>query len=284
VFLVRAVVAAVATAVLFTRYVELQTAAARVPTTPVVVAAVDLPAATTLRAEALAVVQWPSSSVPEGAAAEGSSLVGRVVAVQTAKGEPILPSRLASADAGRGLAAILPEGMRAVAVRVDDVVGVAGFIHPGDSVDVIVTMKPSEGAGALPTSKIILQNVRVLAVGKEVERKERNMDRSMPATVATLMVNSEESEMLALAAAKGQLLLSLRSGIDEELVETPGIVPPKLLASVLPPVDEKASSAKPTVRRVVLRAPEPKKPERQVVEILRGDLFERRDFEKRGQQ
>jgi pilus assembly protein CpaB len=281
-FLVLAVVAAVATALLFRRYVDIRTAAAKVPTTPVVVAAVDLPPATTLRAQALEVIEWPTASVPAGVTREPATLAGRVVAVQIAKGEPILASRLAASDAGRGLSAILPEGMRAAAVRVDDVVGVAGFIHPGDSVDVIVTMKPNDGGGAPPMSKIILQNITVIAVGKEVERKDRGGDRAMPATVATLMVNSEQSEMLALAASKGQLLLTLRNGIDEEIVETRGIVPPRLLTGGVVLATEVKTGPKPTIRRVV-RAPEPPKPEKQVVEILRGDLFERRDFEKRGQ-
>src|SRR5439155_11184051 len=91
---------------------------------------------------------------------------GRVVVGKIVQGEPILASKLASKDAGRGLAALIPEGMRAEAVRVDEVVGVAGFIHPDDRVDVIATMS---ARGADVISKVILQNVKVLTVGKELE-------------------------------------------------------------------------------------------------------------------
>lgn len=282
-FLIIAAGAATLAAVILTRYVEARTAAARIPTQPVVVAAVELPEATTLRAEALTVVQWPSSTVPEGTSPDPAKLVGRVVRSKLLKGEPVLEARLAATDAGHGLAAILPAGMRAVAVRVDDVVGVAGFVYPGDTVDVIVTIKPQENVGN-STSKIILQNVPVLAVGKQLERNDRSLDKAVSATVATLMVDSDQSEKLALAASRGQILLTLRSGVDKELVDTRGATASTLLtghaSAVEPPPQTAAAPAKPAphVRRVA-RAPEPPK-ERQVVEILRGDMFERRDFDK----
>ncbi|WP_242333418.1 MULTISPECIES: Flp pilus assembly protein CpaB [unclassified Anaeromyxobacter] len=296
-FLGIAAIAAMATAVLFTRYLEAKASAARVPTTKVVVAAVDIPSATTLRAESLAVIEWPSGSTPQGTSADPAALVGRVVTSATTKGEPILAGRLAPPGTAAGLAAILPPGMRAVAVRVDDVVGVAGFLHPGDAVDVIVTMKPSDAAGQPPMSKIVLQNVRVLAVGKEVERADRNFDKAMPATVATLMVDGEQSEKLALSASKGQILLSLRSGADEDMLATPGITPPILLAGGREP--ERPAAAAPTAgspgpkvtavsSRHRARAPvvevKPAPAEKQTVEILRGDMFERRDFTKESRQ
>lgn len=292
-FLVVAVVAALIAALLFTRYVERRTAEVRVPTAKVVVAALDLPLATTLRPESLAVVDWPLSSRPEGTTADPASVTGRVALAPMFKGEPILAGKLASGEIGSGLSAILPAGMRAAAVRVDDVVGVAGFIHPGDRVDVIVTMKPTEGS-VPPMSKVILQGVRVLAVGKELATKGKSLDRSIPATVATLMVTAEDSERLALAAAKGQILLTLRSSVDLEPVATSGMTPPVLLlAKSLDPPAPTAPAPPPTrraapvararpaqleVRPAGLAAPAP--PQRDAVEILRGDLFEKRDFEK----
>ncbi|ABS28147.1 Flp pilus assembly protein CpaB [Anaeromyxobacter sp. Fw109-5] len=287
-FLGIAAIAAIATALLFTRYLEAKASAAKVPTTKVVVASVDIPSATMLRTESLSVIDWPSASTPQGTFADPATLVERVVTSAVSKGEPILESRLAAPGTAAGLAAVLPAGMRAVAVRVNDVVGVAGFLHPGDAVDVIVTMSPSGGGGQAPMSKIILQNVRVLAVGKEVERADRAFDKAIPATVATLMVDSEQSEKLALAATKGQILLSLRSGADEEMLATPGITPPVLLASGREPEQPapKPSStpAQKSARRLRAR-PEvveakPAVANKQTVEILRGDVFERRDFEK----
>lgn len=271
VFLAIAAGAAALAAFLLTRYVELRTAGARIPTTKVVVAALDLPEATPIRVESLAVVDWPLASVPEGVASDPGPLLGRVLVQRLVKGQPILAAQLASAEAGHGLAALLPEGMRAAAVRVNDVVGVAGFIHPGDHVDVIVTMQ-SEGRRAGDfTSKIILQNIRVLAVGKQLERNDRAVDKSVPVTVATLMVDSEQSEMLALAASKGQILLTLRSRIDDDIVDTGGVSPSALIGS-----------APQVVARAVRKgAPPPAPARKDSVEILRGNLYERRDFEAR---
>jgi pilus assembly protein CpaB len=291
VFLGLAVVAAGATAIFFTRYLEARTAAVRVPTVKVVVAATDIPMATPLREEVLRVVDWPAASRPERAPSEPRQVAGRVALTTLLKGEPILEPKLASTTAGSGLAALLPDGMRAVAVRVDDVVGVAGFIHPGDQVDVIVTMKPSDTSGVPPVSKIILQRIRVLAVGKDLADTGSGREKAVAATVATLMVDSEESEKLALAATKGSILLALRNRVDVEEVATPGMVPPTLLAGA--PSGEKPRPPPPPAARPALRpshrtavaeakppAPAPAPADRNVVEILRGDLFEKRDFDK----
>lgn len=295
VFIGLAVLTAAGGAWLLTRWVAARTAAGHVATEPVVVAALDLPIGTQLRAENLAVVQWPSAGRPASVAADPTALVGRVVIAHVFKGEPVLAEKLAGAQ-GHGLAALLTSGMRAVSVRVDDVVGVAGFIHPGDFVDVIVTIKPNEAGNAPPVAKTILQNIKVLAVGKEIDAREKGRDKVLPATVATLMVDSNDAERLALAASKGQLLLALRSGIDSEIVETKGMAPPALLAVASPepapaaPEPKKeperpkarvrtAHKAPPAPAATPVAAAEP-----HVVEIMRGDLFERRDFDKGGKR
>jgi pilus assembly protein CpaB len=285
-FLAIGVAAAVTAGLLFSRYIDARTAAARVPTGKVVVASADLPEATTLAAAHLTTTDWPLASLPQGTFTDSEKLIGRVALARIVKGEPVLESKLATSGAGRGLAALLPAGMRAVAVRVDDVVGVAGFIHPGDNVDVIVTMKPREDGNSLPASKVILQNIRVLAVGQELQRKEGSAEKAQLATVATLMVDTQESEKLALAATKGKILLTLRSGADEDEVTTKGIVPPELLAATAasPQAKPEPSATRNRGRSVrVAKAPEPQPapaPEKKVVEILRGDLFESRDFAK----
>lgn len=280
-FLSLALVAAGGAALLLTRWVNARIDNARVPTLKVVVAAMDLPIGTRIAKEHLGTVDWPRASRPDSAMEDPATCEGRIVAVRVFKGEPVLVEKLVSGKAGDGLAALLPEGARAVSVRVDDVVGVAGFIHPGDLVDVIVTMKPSE-SNPTYTSKMILQSIKVLAVGKEVDAGPRG-DKVLPATVATLQVDSIQAEKLALAASKGQLLLALRSASDDEQVETRGVAPPGLLASSDTPAAEaaakdKAKNGKPRPRVVAKAAPEP---EKQMVEIMRGDLFERRGFEKK---
>ena len=138
----------------------------------VVVAAVDLPLAAKLKLEDLKVIDGPRMHLPPGAISDPKELVGRVLISRVLAQQPLLPGMLAAKNAGSGLAALIPSNMRAIAVRVDDVVGVAGFIHADDRVDVLVTMRPS-CPGAESTTKVFLQNIKVLAVGQEVETATR---------------------------------------------------------------------------------------------------------------
>jgi pilus assembly protein CpaB len=260
--------------------------------TGVVVATMDLPQATTLLAEHLTVTPWPTGARPEGTFAEAKDLVGRVLLSKVVKNEAVLSTKLASREAGSGMASLLPENMRAAAVRVDDVVGVAGFIHPDDHVDVIVTMHPEKGGET--TSRVILQNVRVLAVGQQLGVEEQKRNQAMPVTVATLLVSTEESEMLALASAQGRLLLTLRPWADKTQIFTNGIGPTQLLAGVsrLRPTEPERPKSDgrlyarvapppppPPHAAVAPVSPQPAVPD--TVEILRGDRFEQRKFDQR---
>ena len=286
VLLLLAGVAAIGAALLLTRYMDARVAAARIPTTRVVVATVEIPVATPLKAEWLSTVSWPSVARPDGSFENVTALVGKVARVPVSRGEAVLASKLATAGDRGGLATLLPKDMRAAAVRVDDVVGVAGFLHPGDSVDVISTMKPREDGPF--TSKIVLQDVKVLAVGKDLEFQGKEADKAQPATVATLMVTVEESERLALAALKGQLLLTLRGVGDEDEFATTGAVPLTLFAMNAPEpprpapvkvVERPRRRERPKRPAPVAATPPPAAHPKQVVEILRGDLFEKRDFD-----
>ena len=249
---------------------------------PVVVAAIDLPLATTLKAEHLTLVDWPQNVRPPGTFTEPKELIGRVLISKTLQSEPILAPRLAAREAGSGLAALIPDNMRAAAVRVDDVVGVAGFIHPEDRVDVIVTMRPERGEIA---SKVILQNVKVLAVGRQIEVEEKSRGKALPVTVATLLVTPEQSEMLALATAQGKLLLTLRSWTDEAAIQTAGVDPSALLnmkavVAAAPVKTEERAVRRPARREdKVAHVPAATPPKKETVEILRGDRFEERKFE-----
>ena len=262
--------------------------ARQIPMGGLVVAATDLPLATTLQAHHLTVAPWPAGARPEGAFADPRELVGRVLLSKLVKNEAVLSSKLMSRDSGSGLAALLPENTRAVAVRVDDVVGVAGFIHPDDHVDVIVTMRPERGGETV--SRVFLQNLRVLAVGQDLQVDDQKRNRAVPVTVATLQVTTEESEMLALATAQGRLLLSLRPWADKAQVATAGVGPTQLLGAGRPPASEHApASPKGNERRLAPVAPPPPPvrtamlppslPANETVEILRGDRFEQRKFE-----
>ena len=290
-----AIVAGLLAALLITRYLERRTVSVSTPTSKIVVAAMDLPLATHLRPEQLRMADWPVTAMPPGAIRDVKDAVDHILTSRVLEGEPLLPGKLAARDAGNGLAALIPANMRAIAVRVDDVVGVAGFVHPDDRVDVIVTIHPAKPADAESISKVILQNVKVLAVGKELEVNDRNRNQANPATVATLLVNPEESEKLALSATEGRLMLTLRSWTDNQAVITQGMNASTLIND---------SSTKP--RDVVVVAPQPRRaPMRvaqaapaasaapaatsqagrgNVVEILRGDRFEERKFETKDKQ
>ncbi|MBN2526272.1 MAG: Flp pilus assembly protein CpaB [Deltaproteobacteria bacterium] len=274
-----------------------------VATVPVVVASVDLPIATSLQAKHLKVVRWPKDNVPEGVRTAVQSLTGSTTLQAIVKGEPILSSRVAGPE-NEGMAALLTVGKRAMAVQVDSVVGVAGFVRPGDFVDVITTMTPDDETreqmenAAAKVSKIILQNIRVLAVGEHLETENRKPTK---VKVVTLEVDAAQSEKLALGSQHGKIQLTMRSRIDQEQQETVGVTPLALLApdaeeletqAVAPQdtvaaIDKKADKeeykrkAKHRRRDKVESKPEepvvrPNKPEEPVVEILRGGTVEKR--------
>ncbi len=207
-------------------------ATAPIAATLVVVAAEPVPIGTRLQGSHLAVVRWPVGDVPDGAFESVEQVVGRSVQRDLVAGEPVLATRLADPQRGDGLAAILEDGHRAMAVKVDQVIGVAGFVQPGDSVDVITTMKPdldSQSLGrAARVAKIFLQNIRVLAVGEHL-----STDGHKPITVqvVTLEVTPDQAERLALASQHGEIQLTMRSRVDRESVPTSGITPDMLLAA-----------------------------------------------------
>lgn len=299
-----AALAGLGAALLIARYLDRQTVTVSAPVTKIVVAAVDLPMATRLKADQLKLVDWPLSALPVGAFRDPKDIIDRVLISHLGAGEPLRPGQLAAKDAGNGLAALIPAQMRAMAVRVDDVVGVAGFIHPDDRVDVIVILRPPKPADAEPTSKVILQNVKVLAVGKEIEVADQARRQANPVTVATLLVNPPQAEKLALAANEGRLILTLRSWTDTTAVATGGSNASTLLAEagvkfeapqVVDEPEAKSVGAgavrvAPVAakRKVVIPKPTtgkgPEKQERQVVEILRGDRFEERKFDLKAQR
>ncbi len=261
----------------------------------IVVAAIDMPLAGKIRPEDLKLAEWPADHLPQGAVRDPKEVVERILISRVLAGQPVLPGMLASKNAGNGLAALIPPNMRAMAVRVDDVVGVAGFIHPDDRVDVLVTLHATR-PGAVTTTKVFMQNVKVLAVGQEVEANDQARMHANPATVATLLVSPQDSERLALASAEGRLLLTLRSWTDSLPVNTAGAVADELVGDPTAAVPAKpAEGAGPRAtapvatrrgrgKQVAAAQPPPvlpsEQPKRDVVEILRGDRFEQRNFSK----
>jgi pilus assembly protein CpaB len=196
----------------------------------VAVAGGDLFWGTKLTPEHIKLVPFPSGSLPDGLFSTVETLQGRVLVSNVKTNEPILESKLAprGVTAG-GVAAVTNMEKRAMAVKVDDVVGVAGFINPGNHVDVLVTIQQSDQQSPAET-KTVLQNVLVLATGPELDRKGKE-EKPSSVKVITLEVTPEEGEKLGLAATEGKILLALRNQLNEDAVFTKGATIPSLLSS-----------------------------------------------------
>jgi pilus assembly protein CpaB len=228
-----AVVIALITTLLIYSSIQKRAGVAKAPisdTQPIAISTVDLNWGTVVVKEMVKMEPFLKSSLPAGAYTDMNSLLGRVVISSIRAKEPFLESRLApqSMKSG-GVAAVIGSKKRAVAVRVDKVIGVAGFVHPGNHVDVLVTM--SKGGAAGPVTKIVLENILVLAAGPEVTTAKGKEQQPATVDVITLEVTPEEAEKLALAATEGKLQLALRGLIDTEEVLTRGTSIPVLLAS-----------------------------------------------------
>src|SRR6266516_1376268 len=234
-----------------------------IPTTPVVVAASDLDIGAELRREDLRIIEWPANALPADAIHDPKDAVGRGLIMPVIQNEPILPMKLASKEAGAGLPPAIPPGLRAVAVRVNEVIGVAGYVLPGTHVDVVATASPTEKQGDM-TSKVILTNVQVLAAGTKIDRMT-DKDKPMPVTVVTLLVAPEESERLTLASSAGKIQLALRNPLDRDTPVTRGIKPAALLGAA--PI-VRVARAQASIQKA--EAPRPVA-EVATVEIIRGD-------------
>jgi pilus assembly protein CpaB len=238
-----------------------------IPTRPVVVAATDLDIGAELTREDVRLIDWPANAVPANALSDPKDVIGRGIVLPLIQNEPILPMKLASKEAGSGLPPAIPPGLRAVSVRVNEVIGVAGYVLPGTRVDVVATVSPT-GQSTDITSKVILTNVQVLAAGTKIERDtERN--KPMPVSVVTLLVDPEEAERLTLASTEGKIQLALRNPLDKTMPATHGIRPAALLGFGAP--------TRTAVARTRLASVSPSRPVvaaesgLPTVEIIRGD-------------
>lgn len=244
----------------------------------IAVANVDIELGGRISSEMIRMADWPEGSVPSGAFNEAGKLEGRVVLVSIQRGEPLTDMRLAPIGTKGGLSAVVPEGKRAMTVRVNDVVGVAGFALPGTYVDVMVNTQDERGQRGdrdHSISKIVLERILVLAVAQEADR-----DSTKPKVVnaVTLELTPKDAEMLDLARSVGTLSLVLRNQTDPKATaQGAGATKAELLGLSKPepePAKPAASSAAPVVRRtaprpatVVAAAPAPRS---NCVEVIRG--------------
>ena len=272
VMILLSLIAGVAAVFLAARWVGQQAAQ---NTTPVVVASRDLDPGSPLTASMLQQTPWPAGAVPVGSFDDMKKLEGRVVRSPVFKGEPVLEPKLAPEGTKGGLPSIIQNGKRAISVKVNEVVGVAGFALPGSFVDVMVHI--SDGKNK-PVSKIVLNRILVLAVAQEANR-----DETKPKVVnaVTLEVTPEQAEKIDLARSIGALSLVLRNPIDNKDTDTAGVQREDLLGkeTAAPAAQVAASAAAPSAaqpRRVVkarpaaATAPHPVAPSSAGVEVIRG--------------
>ena len=259
--------------------------------TRVAVAKVAIPVGTKIIPEQVMMVQFPKESTPDGTFESSDKLVGRVAVVNIAPREPITETRLAPEGTSAGLSAVIPEGYRAMTVKVDDVVGISGFIMPGTLVDVVVVIDPQERAGMQdPISKIVLQNIKVLANGQNIDKPESEREANSVKAV-TLLVLPEQAEKLALAASEGKLQLVMRNSIDQGDEQTTGMDKRRLLSGerAVPAPEpgslksEQLSAPKPLPRvrrepKPVAEVSAPPAPPRLMVEMIEGAKKRSVDF------
>jgi pilus assembly protein CpaB len=241
-------------------------------TQPVVVAAADLGLGAELKKEDLQVMAFPEGQTPAGGFASVDEILGRGLIVPVVKNEPILAGKLAPTEAGHGLPPVIPPGMRAVSVRVNEVVGVAGYVLPGTRVDVVATASPTNQATDT-MSKVVLANVQVLTAGTRLEQDEQ-ADKPMQVTVVTLLVTPEQVERLALASTEGKIQLALRNPLDPDAPATPGIKQAGLMVGAAAPAPRPAAAratSSPKARGPVTMEAPPPPPPAPTVEIIRGD-------------
>jgi len=254
------------------RYVYIQLRNARMTTTKpaaptgrIVVAAKRLELGQRLTTSDLREISWPDATKPVGTFVRMNDCLDRALITPVVENELILEEKLAPKEAGGGLSVAIPEGTRAISVRVDDVVSVAGFVVPGTMVDVLVTGNTTNGDSITRT---ILQDLRVLAVGQKSEPDREGKPQTY--TVVTLLVTPEEAEKVTMASTEGKIHLALRNTIDTKEVNPPPVNRASLFAGT-PPRPET-----PKVRRETPPAPKP--PEAYVVDVIRGDKHESQSF------
>jgi pilus assembly protein CpaB len=191
-----------------------------VPTVKTVVAARSLPLGTLVGPSDLKLVTWPAASVVPGAFTATDAVVNRGLVAAVAENEPVTAAKLAPAGAGAGLSPTIPNGMRAISIRVNEVVGVAGFVQPGAHVDVVAVVR---GDTSSTVSRLVLTNLTVLAAGTRADQVRANPNAPQtPTTVVTLLVSPSDAERLALASAEGSVTLVLRNPLDTSDVATEG--------------------------------------------------------------
>lgn len=225
VVMVAVVTAGIASAGVYHAIQKMPVREVEVKSMDVVVASQMVPVGTRLTTDHMRVVTWPASNPVPGAVSDPKELVDRGVIATLAENEPITPLKVAGPESGSGLPPVIPAGMRAISVKVNDVIGVAGFVLPGTRVDLLVTVRedgPENGRGD-PMSRTVVSNVLVLAAGTRFDQEKAKDGKPEKSSVVTLAVLPQDAERVALASSEGKISLALRNPVDAEPTATPGV-------------------------------------------------------------
>jgi pilus assembly protein CpaB len=228
----------------------------------VVVATTDLAVGARIQDRDVRTVRFPADAIPQGVFHRTKSVVGRGVVLPIAQGEFVLPIKLAGENSGSGLPSTIPQGMRAVSVRVSDISSVGGFVQPGTRVDVLMTGNP--GGTGEPQTITVLKNVAVLANGMNMDRSVLRGESQQNAPIITLAVSPDNAQKLALATAQGRIQLALRNPMDTSQSEVAAIGMHSLYQKTEAPVPV----FHPRVKPVVVKEAPPPSP---TVEVIKGD-------------
>jgi pilus assembly protein CpaB len=252
------------------RNLQSRTSSKTPPGEEVVVAADDLQVGSKIEDKDIRLVHFASGELPSGCFHQKTKVVGRGVVLPIAKGEFVLPAKLAGENAGSGLPSLIPPGMRAVSVRVNDTTSVSGFVQPGTRVDVLLTGNP-QGSSEQQTTTV-LENVAVIATGQRLERNAAGDAQSAP--VVTLLVSPDDAERLTLASTQGHIQLALRNPLDTKQEDVAAVKSNSLYKGGSEPA---AAAPKGRPKRVVVQALPPV-PTAYTVEVYKGDKKEEDKF------
>ena len=237
------------------RTLQTRSGADAAPGVEVVVAANDIPVGAKVGENDVKVVRFPATDLPSNCFHLKTSVVGRGAILPIARGEFFLPNKLAGENGGSGMQSLIPPGMRAVSVRVNEVIGVAGFVVPGTRVDVLLTGNPA-GANDQQTTTV-LENIAVIATGQKLERNSAGEPQVTP--VITLLVSPGDAQKLTLATTQGKIQLALRNPLDTKQQELTSVSTGSLYKGVSTPAPAAATAPRPksTKRVVITQAPPP---------------------------
>jgi pilus assembly protein CpaB len=263
------VAATVASAAVYRAIARMPVQKVEIATRYAVVASRAMPMGTRVTSADVKLVAWPERSPLSEGFTSVNEVVERGLIGSVVENEPLVESKLAPKAAGAGLPPSIPSGMRAMSVRVNEVIGVAGFVVPGTRVDLMVVVGGQRGEGV---AHMVTSNVQVIAAGTRLDQDKPKDGKPIPSTVVTLLVSPEDAERIALAQSEGQIMLALRNPMDNAPTTTAGVRMASLLGGPSEPVK---TDAKPAVKRqpvqpVVAPPPPPPPPKAYVVETIRA--------------